>query len=167
MRLQNKNWRHLQVFSHCYFVASNGSVQCVSIWARRHPAGNYISSCPPCARFRASSAGKPWSHPVRAEPTGGEFKCTVFCLSRRRSCIPSERSRCGSGAGRRVGPQGWLGWGCRGQRPWELPPLHHCALLMALLSSLVLACEDGYKLENETCVRYGDRSALLLPHHPS
>lgn len=43
---------------------------------------------------------------------------------------------------------------------------HHCAVLTDLVSPLPLACEDGYKLENDTCVRYGDRSALL-PHRPS
>lgn len=47
---------------------------------------------------------------------------------------------------------------------WEIPAgsTAWCSRPFSLLS----ACEDGYKLENETCVRYGDCSALLPPHHP-
>lgn len=75
---------------------------------------------------------------------------------------PSHQSTwhsCGVG-----GPLARGRWGCPGKQRWEIPAgsTTRCSRPF----SLILACEDGYKLENETCVRYGDCSALLLPHHP-
>lgn len=97
-----------------------------------------------------------------SKPAGGELKRTMFPPTQRTS--PSKRISflpCSRGA---LGLPGWWRRGCRGKRRWEIPPGSTARCSRPF--SLVLACEDGYKLENETCVRYGDCSALLLPRHP-
>lgn len=96
-----------------------------------------------------------------SKPAGGELKRRMFPRTQRTPGSPSKRLSflpCGRG------PGGLLGRCSCGKRRWEIPPgsTARCSRPFSLL----LACEDGYKLENETCVRYGDCSALLLPHHP-
>lgn len=96
-----------------------------------------------------------------SKPAGGELKRRMFPPTQRTPGSPSKRLSflpCGRG------PGGLLGRCSCGKRRWEIPPgsTARCSRPFSLL----LACEDGYKLENETCVRYGDCSALLLPHHP-
>lgn len=133
------------------FCGNNTSVRWVSIWARRDCVRNCFTSCPPCGRFQVSS----WeTETALSKPVGGEFKFTAFCLEQRRR---SGRWSCCCWS------RGWLGRSCWGRRRCWMPPVHHCGVLMALLSCLLVACEDGYKLENETCVRYGDCSALSYP----